>query len=48
MPGYLKKFQVPPKLSLLSRIKKLALGLYFLRWQAALIPEIPAPITIVS
>ena len=31
MPGYLKKSHVPPKLSLPSKTKKSALGLYFLR-----------------
>ena len=48
MPGYLNKSHVPPILFLPSKIKNDFLEQFCFKWQAAPIPEIPAPIIITS
>ena len=48
IPGYLNKSHVPPILFLPSKIKNDLLGHFRLRWHAAPIPDIPAPIIITS
>jgi len=48
MPGYLNRSQVPPTLSLPSRIKKDLFGHDFLRLYPAAMPDIPAPTTTTS
>jgi|TARA_E500000081_G_scaffold137097_1_gene151492 hypothetical protein len=48
IPGYLKRSQVPPTLSLPSRIMKDLLEHDFLRLYPAAMPDIPAPTTMTS
>ena len=48
IPGYLNRSQVPPTSSLPSKIENDLLGQLFFRLYPAAIPDMPAPITIMS